>query len=277
LYEHEAKIVVFTEPWLDTLGFCAATRGIDFHSCLRLCSLSFSLLLPLFQKPEFLRFDRTSSSESIRGFFNSLVGYLGFLSEPSSIDQWVANTIGVPTFKPDSDWEAEIIRNIPGARELGAWKATLSGNQLRIATDVIGQFDDMLSGVTNSRIAWPRDVFVFGHEAGNFVTGPIDMVGRARYLCFGPYLHLPRGNWRIDVNFTIKGNCAGNSIQLDVFDGSVLAKGHASLPSSGHFSTFLEFFVHEARRPLEVRVLMEYGAIDGVFNLIEVGITPAVS
>jgi hypothetical protein len=51
-----------------------------------------------------------------------------------------------------------------------------------------------------SRVWWPADLFQ--SEAGG-ADAPIDVTGRARCLCWGPYVVLPPGFWRVQVSLEL--------------------------------------------------------------------------
>jgi len=94
------------------------------------------------------------------------------------------------------------------------------------------------------------------------------MVGRARYLVLGPYFHLPRGEWKVRVEIEVTHNESGNHIRSELVSGdAVVAAIHAPLPKEGVFAFDMTLTVLEPFLPIDVRIYMLYGAIEGTFLL----------
>jgi hypothetical protein len=118
-------------------------------------------------------------------------------------------------------------------------------------------------------VRWPREFFFVG---ANGETGEkvVDLIGRARHIVWGPYLNLPIGAWRAHVQFEVGGNLSGNEIEGDVWMPAVqkqIAKCIAKLPVQGYFQFTLEFVNTDPNAPLEIRIRLRQGAIEGHFAL----------
>src|SRR5208283_1221030 len=103
----------------------------------------------------------------------------------------------------------------------------------------------------------------------------LDLAGNARIFIYGPYLHLPRGNWVATPAFSIGNNDSGNTLIIDIFNGSVLAIGESILPARGTYTCSIPFEITDPQSPIEVRFATAQGAIEGVFSLEEVVIERA--
>ena len=90
-----------------------------------------------------------------------------------------------------------------------------------------------------------------------------DMTGPSRFLTYGPYFCLPCGRWAAEWQFTVQENHSGNVLILDIATGTSVVPFTAKLPSQGVFSAEFEFPVEDARTPIEVRVALGEGAIEG--------------
>lgn len=128
-----------------------------------------------------------------------------------------------------------------------------------------------------ARFNWPRGLFFGTDRTGALthtrVTEVIELVGPARLLCYGPYLHLPPGEWILNTSFEVSGNYSGNELLLEVIAGhEVLIHRPALLPIQGRFSFEIPFSVEEPREPIVLRVWMRQGAIEGTFALLSVNV-----
>lgn len=101
-------------------------------------------------------------------------------------------------------------------------------------------------------------------RAGRALKG--DLTGGARFLVFGPYLHLPVGHWNAVVRFAVDDAISGCTLAVDIVAGEVLALGEiAKVPSRGVFSFDLDFRVEDPAAAIEVRIALKQGSIEGTF------------
>lgn len=124
---------------------------------------------------------------------------------------------------------------------------------------------------TESR--WPKSLFSNPDPSNPLVSAPIDLVGAARTLIQGPYLHLPPGLWTATITFRLEDNDTNNAFLFDIRCGGAVAGGPLKLPRSGSFSCEIPFSTPAARIAVEMRVVIVEGAIAGVFELLKVTIT----
>src|ERR1700710_1521089 len=83
----------------------------------------------------------------------------------------------------------------------------------------------------------------------------VDLLGPARLLIWGPYLHLPKGRWRASMEFEVVGNLSPNQVIADVLVGGEFAGiGTFDLPERGVFAWSLAFVVADVEKAIEVRL-----------------------
>jgi hypothetical protein len=100
----------------------------------------------------------------------------------------------------------------------------------------------------------------------------IELVGMARQLVHGPYLYLPCGRWVASFFIGVEDCRSPNSIRIDVLCNysEELAMGRIDLTRDGTFRLDLTFEVTEPTLPMEARVALDRGSIDGKFELLRV-------
>jgi len=97
----------------------------------------------------------------------------------------------------------------------------------------------------------------------------LSMVGPARCILWGPYIHLPLGTWRARVVIAVRDNFSGNVLQIKVVRAlSDYAEANTILHASGVFELDMEFQIDEPIDPLEVTFTLKEGAIEGAFRLV---------
>jgi hypothetical protein len=117
-------------------------------------------------------------------------------------------------------------------------------------------------------LQWPRELFQFARDLDTEYR-TIDLVGGARYIIYGPYFFLPRGGWRVTIQFEVIENVSGNEMEADVAIGtSVVTRGRFDLPALGVFKFSLDFVIQDQNLPIEVRMQILKGAIEGDFSLL---------
>jgi hypothetical protein len=145
--------------------------------------------------------------------------------------------------------------------------AGLPSTDMSIASDVLGGFSPVFTGRPAERFTWPPNVFLGAKPLGEPIAAPIELIGGRRCFAFGPYFHLPAGRWQVTVDFEVSENVSGNILKIDAYTDGVIAEGTARLPREGRFKCRIEIVIDEPRLPLQVRLFIEEGAIEGRFTL----------
>lgn len=116
-------------------------------------------------------------------------------------------------------------------------------------------------------LEWPADMLLGAAAPYRPVAGPIDLVGPARVLTFGPYLHLPAGRWAATYRFETWGNESTNALGFDVVaDGEVKFSTQGIVDTAGQFGVECAFAVADPLQPVEFRCFLAEGAIGGVLR-----------
>lgn len=143
-----------------------------------------------------------------------------------------------------------------------------------LAEDVAGAIADLAAFYGHERVddarefTIPLNLLLDGAPPHSGLAGPIELLGPARALSFGPFLFLPEGSWQLTVDFESLGNRGGNTLMFDVFvDGQVKNASEFDLLDDGNFTFSCEFAVRDPWSPFEFRSHMRKGAIEGRFTL----------
>jgi hypothetical protein len=134
---------------------------------------------------------------------------------------------------------------------------------LAIVSRMAAQYKGVGSGRGRRRIEWPTEMWLDAARPGQLLRGPIDMVGPARYVLYGPYFHLPAGAWIAEVVIELADNRSGNRLCADIFSGEVLGGVVMPLMASGVFAFSIPFRLTDPFLPVELRFQLLEGAIEG--------------
>jgi hypothetical protein len=116
-------------------------------------------------------------------------------------------------------------------------------------------------------MSWPREVFMDAGGQGALLQEPLDLTGAARLILYGPYLHLPKGDWIATPLFAVSQNLSGNVLKIDIYCDGVIGEWKCQMPSNGIYSFDLSFKISEPRHPVQIRFYITQGAIEGTFDL----------
>ncbi len=116
-------------------------------------------------------------------------------------------------------------------------------------------------------LEWPPFALLRPDFPDRLTVGPIDLTGPARFIYYGPYFALPIGRWRADLVLEVSECLSDNQIAIDVVAGSVLAILKAKLPPQGVYGCEIEFEIRNPSDPVEIRLQLLTGAIEGLLML----------
>ncbi len=144
-------------------------------------------------------------------------------------------------------------------------KATLdlAAHQIDAHANLAGAYNQIAAGRRLSEAYWPACCFLQADTEGIPALGDLELEGRARFLCHGPYFHLPAGFWGAELAIEVSESRSENRVGFDVFAGAVLAACATTLPREGSLACDLTFCVTDPTTPVEIRIQLLTGAIEG--------------
>ena len=152
-----------------------------------------------------------------------------------------------------------------------------------LIVNVLDPFYSVKETTPLRKVTWPPSLF-FCAENDPF-KGPCSLIGPARIIIHGPYLHLPPGGWVATIDFEVADNLSGNIIISEIASSAVmnneelsqkeLARGEFGLPAYGRFTFEQAFEVASPLESLQIRFSTKEGAIEGSFGLRKVTVSRA--
>jgi hypothetical protein len=258
----------------DAMANAMRANSMPLHEAIRFSTQYFSCLgnaVPIDKVRIFgSSYYQTNLGDLISDVLKEIVG---------SVDEVVKSRV-IERVAPDLPSRSDSkVQDVIGLHTQGALLPGRARNQLSLQDQgLIKSVADAYRPIFEKRdlamIEWPREMFFTASE-GNSRPGDIALIGRARHIVWGPYLHLPPGGWRVTIQFEVIENISGNEIEADVCVGMLVAAvGRTVLPAHGYFEFFLDFMVADPNLPIEIRVLLLKGAIEGRFGLRKVILNP---
>jgi hypothetical protein len=153
---------------------------------------------------------------------------------------------------------------------LGAARAILDSRsplEAELLDLLAPQYQPIVLGRKLEKLEWPPFALLRPDFPDRLTVGPIELTGPARFIYYGPYFALPRGRWRADLVLEVSDCFSDNQIAIDVVSGSVLAAVKARLPVQGVYGCELAFDILAPSNPIEIRMQLLTGAIEGMLML----------
>lgn len=259
----QIPFIALEEDPADVVGFLMRDRGLTWMQATRLISMSFSTTAGLFVSPNALRLARANRL-SLGDFIEQVAIHLGLDLDQEQFSEIIQRLL--PGGLPTSDVEEAILLQIPNAAPIGQ-RFDLPDTERPIVEQTLSSMRYDRNGSVPQQFSWPCALMVGPDGADKLLRQPLEMLGPARCVVYGPYLHLPAGVWEVALNLEIYENFSGNQIDVDIFHGKVLHIETFKLPISGRMALIVKFSISESREPIQVRIILREGAIEGKLRI----------
>jgi hypothetical protein len=140
------------------------------------------------------------------------------------------------------------------------------------ALEALAAYAPVAEGLPPAEIVWPLPLFT--RPDARPWGAPFDLTGPARAVLFGPYMHLPVGDWTARVEFEVEDAVSGVEAMTDVRINEVVTEKSFIMPAKGIFAYGLDFQIADPHLPVEIRLFIQKSAIEGVFLPRSVRIAP---
>ncbi|MBN9080464.1 MAG: hypothetical protein J0I16_03125 [Rhizobiales bacterium] len=170
-----------------------------------------------------------------------------------------------------------ILAQFPKWHSVKSFAGMLSDEDISLIEHVGQDYNFIGDERSQSTFYWPRRCFLDGDIPGHRLVGSKLLVGPARILSYGPYMHLPAGIWHGEMQIELAGCGTDTLALLDVFNGEILGAVSMRWPRNGSFAIDISFEVTESHKPLELRLQLLKGAIEGEVLLVGVRLTRAAT
>ncbi len=254
-----------TEDPRDVTGFIMRERSLNWQQAVRLTNLTFATTSVLFESQLALRISR-SDGLTIREFLERLTAHLRVEVGQDHLDE-ISRRLN-PTGDSSSSIEDAVLSQVAHAAPMGQALAISEEERLTIEP-LLASMRATERGAPTS-FSWPSDLFIGSAGPAELLRQPIEMLGPARCLLYGPYLHLPLGHWEVTLIMEVEENFSGNVVDVDIFHGEILHLESFRLPVSGRMALITKFPINESREPVQIRVIQREGAIEGLLRIGDV-------
>jgi hypothetical protein len=269
--ESKLPIIVFGDDLGDAFHWVRTSRVLAAVDAARFCSRMLSALSPAFLSRRALIIPRRNAA-SPHAIVSQIIGYLFPGRAKTLVDLTFQHLIEADHIKQmqtveDSDYHTY--------DSTSPDLLAKSVEPLHSARDAVMAYDGLCWGRPVQEIVWPMELFT--RLDGRPARAPVELTGPARALFWGPYMHLPAGDWTARVEFEIDGALSGVEAMTDVIVNEVVNEKTFEMPAKGIFAYDLSFHVANPHLPVEIRLFTKRSAIEGVFLPRSVRVRPGLS
>ena len=262
--------VAFIDEPEDAILAATVFRGMSPRQAIRFSTRCFSSLneVLLARDLHLIRGDRYYST--VTSVIEELLDIIVGSADPAVVAQVLERVAPDVSTSPLLTVGELILRQAPEAWPPGRKLSEKPPEDQRLIMAVADAYRPIFNRRDLDLLHWPREMFLFSRDFDAEYKA-IELLGGARYIVYGPYLCLPRGAWRATVKFEVIENRSGNEMEADVAIGAeVVSRGRFALSAFGVYKFSLDFVVENQNLPIEIRLQILKGAIEGDFNLLNI-------
>jgi len=260
-----APMVLFMDGFDEVVSYVSKTRAMSLFDSIRLASRSVCALEPLIRSDVVLKFDSRSYHSSLREIVLAIGTFFGIALSAAKADQIASSLIGEGG--PQSRLSDYLFSAFPHAAAPGTSIRGFAAEDRRLVSQLASAYSAIAAGRSFDGMDWPTSMYMSSdHPIGPF-PGCVELLGPARFIAYGPYLHLTAGQWQANVVFEVTDNFSGNQLYVDVYAGEILSVITTQLPAQGTYTFQIGFEITNPLEPVQLRFQILSGAIEGAFTL----------
>lgn len=283
LMRSSAPYLIFTEDVLDSLAWLIRSTGTRDIAAVRALSASLACIAQMRQHPLLISVQRQKmEAVQIHRILGHLCRSLGVNLSKDGImrclEQLGTDLSGpAPSLARIPTFEQSAARLSDRYKAPGDNQDDIAPDLRAIAVDVLRPADGSVVRTPIKQMTWPLQTFLLADRSGENAVSGIELVGRARCVVYGPYFHLPPGEWTAKFSMRIDTEIYGQIFTIEIHNSALLGKIRIRPSKTGSFLAEAQFLVERAKEPVEVRLFTESGAIEGEVAHWSVELVPSVA
>ncbi|MCA3611587.1 MAG: hypothetical protein IOC55_04180 [Methylobacterium sp.] len=132
----------------------------------------------------------------------------------------------------------------------------------------------ILMGQDEAEILWDVAFFYEGECFSMPAPLSLDLVGPARCLYYGPFLHLPEGSYSAILTIGLSNEIRDTLLRVEVYTTQMEAEFIAHAKSGGLYYMLIDFDVVDAGRAIQLRIFIDRGEIEGRIGFANTKLKP---
>ena len=276
LVRAKAPIIVAIDDPKDVVSFLV-TGGLPLQTAMRDYMKSAATISAIASSASNVRVSTPAYEMSIRAFLVEILSKCRLEIGRELLEGAIAAVIGDHP-KHDAASVGDLIcRDVPGA-ELPTTCSALDFRSKALVDKIGRQYGAMLTGSDYSPVECPLALYITDRGVYEPENPWLSMVGPARCILWGPYIHLPSGRWLAHLTVAVRENGSGNVLHIQILrELSMGISAIAKLEAVGTFDCHLEFEIDDPLDRLEITFTLNEGAIEGDFRILDLTFSKVVT
>lgn len=266
-----APMLLFIDNFQDVVTYVSAARNMSLSESIRLASRSICSLEKIIRSDLVLKIDSKAYQHPLTDIIGEISRFFGAHLTSEKMAQ-IATSLGAKDIARFS-LSDYLFQTLPEALPPGKGSERLAVDNQQLVDQLAKSYSTISAGRRLGGMDWPINMLIDSSAPDKTFSGRIELVGPARFLAYGPYLHLTPGQWRADIEFEISDNFSGNLLYVDAYAGDILAVVTAPLPEKGRYKFYISFAITDPLEPVQLRFQSLSGAIEGVISLDRITLT----
>lgn len=253
----------FDEPEV-SIDTVMSVDNYDVYDAIRYAVARFCALGNALPKQNIVFFEQNHKNDLIKNVLSLIFKEL-YIDEGDYISR-VEEKLSAYAGQDCENLRVEEFLNIKGVHNHISHIPDLGDCDREMIREISQSYDPILKGRPYSVLKWHKDIFQYDNKYN--IDDFIDLSGPGRCMIWGPYLHLPQGLWEASFVFEVYDNRSENQLVVDISEAPVsIVIGATHLPKEGIFKTKIPFDVKNTQLPLEIRVFLRKGSIEGKLKI----------
>ena len=149
---------------------------------------------------------------------------------------------------------------------LPGWRPLVGGQALTLCRQILAPMAVLVAG-NEAVVVLPLACFLSGNHTDELAAPLMELSGPRRPIYYGPYFHLPGGQWRAATQLLILEGLPKTELSVEFVSGDHVSKVRMEPSQAGLFEIWLSFRIEDPAVPFEFRIWVEHGAIEGIIGL----------
>ena len=262
--------VVFLDDPIDSVRYLKFASSCSTVEALRVQTAAAAGYAFLHRNPAALMIHRATAGGA-RQTIRDVLAHLQLDLPPSAHENLLG---GFARGSELASLEACLARHVAGYAPLELASAAMTPEEVATINGVLAPIVRMSRSPAPAPIVWPTSVFFSGDQPGRPASLVADVTGAARILYYGPYFHLPRGDWTARMMIGFTEDARGMPFSIEVHAGLLLARATMQAVGKGVFHASFKFAHDAPHDAVEIQVRSDQGAIGGKVALGRVEFNP---
>lgn len=270
--QKDVRILYLSESPAGIVNYLRVATKRSTIEAVRICSASYAANLALRGAKNAIVLDR-GLDITVADAIGAICQHLGLAVDAGDIEAYATHV--APETPKKGALNAAVMRFLPTADNSGS---DISDDD-NLAGELVPVILEPLAAlVTESDvrpIVWPWRAFYSAELPTQPASDVVHLIGPARMLYHGPYLHLPSGRYEAEIIVAIAEQDADTSFRIEVHAGEAcLVRARFKSRQSGRFSGKFAFTHAYVGAEVQVQIITERGSINGRFSLLQISFMP---